>query len=188
MHPVYANMGTHHLRGHVGARGERPARSTSARAFPTGAGPRRCSGGAASALLEKSNQYPPMSGSDRAAPGRRRPIMRKHQGLNSRRRGSDRHLGRDRSAGGGDIRAGSARRRSDLLPADLRRLCAADRSARAACRASCGWNPPHWRIDKTALEAAVTSRTRLILLNQSAQSHRDHVERGGAGDARRLPA
>ncbi len=46
--------------------------------------------------------------------------------------------------------------------------------------------PPHWRVDKAALEAAITPRTRALILCKPAQPHRDHDQRRRAGGDRRI--
>ena len=118
----------HDLRPHLGA-GARAGAINLGQGFPDLPEPAELLEAARRALVEHSNQYPPMRGLAEL----RRAVCeyyRQEQGLERARGGGDRHLGRDRGARRRDPRLRRPGRRGDPVPAVLRRLPAAGRARR----------------------------------------------------------
>ena len=132
--------------------------------FPEEDGPRDIREAAARALIEKSNQYPPMRG----LPELRQAVAahyNAHHGL-------DLHWAREVTITSGATEAITAALFAFIEPGDevvlfeplydsylpmVRRAGGVPRLVRL--------HPPHWRFDRAALEAAFTERTRVVVLN-----------------------
>lgn len=132
--------------------------------FPDEAGPRRVLDAAARSLLEASNQYPPMQGlAD---------LRRAVADFYARRQGLTLDPDREITVTSGATEALAAAFLGLIEPGDevvlfqplydsylpmIRRAGGVARLARL--------EPPHWRIDRSMLEALFTPRTRLVVLN-----------------------
>ena len=132
--------------------------------FPEEDGPRDIREAAARALIEKSNQYPPMRG----LPELRQAVAahyNAHHGL-------DLDWAREVTITSGATEAITAALFAFIEPGDevvlfeplydsylpmVRRAGGVPRLVRL--------HPPHWRFDRAALEAAFTERTRVVVLN-----------------------
>ncbi len=132
--------------------------------FPEEDGPRDIREAAARALIEKSNQYPPMRG----LPELRQAVAahyNAHHGL-------DLDWAREVTITSGATEAITAALFAFIEPGDevvlfeplydsylpmVRRAGGVPRLVRL--------NPPHWRLDRAALEAAFNERTRVVVLN-----------------------
>jgi N-succinyldiaminopimelate aminotransferase len=162
MNPLYAQMGTTIFEA-MSARAREAGAINLGQGFADGRGPDAVLEAAARAVLEKSNQYPPMAG----LPELRRAVSDHYV----------RHQGLDLDAEEVIVTSGATEALAASLlaliePGDevilfqplydayvplVRRAGGVPRFVRL--------EPPHWRIDAAALEAAVTPRTRLLLLN-----------------------
>lgn len=162
MNPIYSSMGTTIFEAMSGR-----ARANGAinlgQGFADGRGPEAVLEAASRAMLERSNQYPPMAG----LPELRQAVTdhyARHQGLNL--------AAEEVIVTSGATEALAATLLALIEPGDevlcfqplydayvplIRRAGGVPRFVRLS--------PPEWRIDRAALEAAVTARTRLILLN-----------------------
>ncbi|AJP71730.1 aminotransferase [Sphingomonas hengshuiensis] len=162
MNPLYARMGTTIFEA-MSARARATGAINLGQGFADGPGPRAVLEASAAALLEKSNQYPPMIG----LPELRAAVAdhyARHQGIN---------LTPDEVVvTSGATEALAASLFALIAPGDevlcfqplydayvplIRQAGGVPRFVRL--------EPPHWRIDSAALAAAVTPRTRLVLLN-----------------------
>ncbi|WP_448664257.1 aminotransferase [Sphingomonas sp. CJ20] len=162
MNPLYAEMGTTIFEA-MSARARATGAINLGQGFADGQGPRAVLEASAAALLEKSNQYPPMIG----LPELRRAVAdhyARHQGLNLDPE--------EVVVTSGATEALAASLFALIAPGDevlcfqplydayvplIRQAGGVPRFIRL--------EPPHWHIDMAALEAAVTPRTRLLLLN-----------------------
>lgn len=162
MNPLYARMGTTIFEA-MSARARETGAINLGQGFADGRGPEAVLEAAARAVLEKSNQYPPMPG----LPELRRAVADHYV----------RHQGLDLSPEEVIVTSGATEALAASLfaliePGDevicfqplydayvplIRQAGGVPRFVRL--------EPPHWRIDSAALEAAVTSKTRLLLLN-----------------------
>ncbi|WP_084582667.1 aminotransferase [Sphingomonas azotifigens] len=162
MNPIYSSMGTTIFEA-MSARARANDAINLGQGFADGRGPEAVLAAAARAVLEKSNQYPPMAGllelrqaiADHYA---------RHQALNL--------ATEEVLVTSGATEALAAALLALIEPGDevlcfqplydayvplIRRAGGVPRFVRL--------HPPEWRIDRAALEAAVTAKTRLILLN-----------------------
>jgi len=162
MNPIYSSMGTTIFEA-MSARARASGAINLGQGFADGRGPEAVLEAAARAVLEKSNQYPPMAG----LPELRQAVAdhyARHQGLNL--------AAEEVIVTSGATEALAAALLALIEPGDevicfqplydayvplIRRAGGIPRFVRLS--------PPEWRIDRAALEAAVTPRTRLILLN-----------------------
>jgi aspartate/methionine/tyrosine aminotransferase len=162
MNPIYSSMGTTIFEA-MSARARASGAINLGQGFADGRGPEAVLEAAARAVLEKSNQYPPMAG----LPELRQAVAdhyTRHQGLNL--------AAEEVIVTSGATEALAAALLALIEPGDevicfqplydayvplIRRAGGIPRFVRLS--------PPEWRIDRAALEAAVTPRTRLILLN-----------------------
>lgn len=162
MNPLYAAMGTTIFEA-MSARARETGAINLGQGFADGRGPEAVLAAAAGALLEKSNQYPPMAG----LPELRQAVAdhyARHQGLNL--------TAEEVTVTSGATEALAASLLALITPGDevicfqplydayvplILRAGGVPRFVRL--------EPPHWRIDAAALEAAVTPRTRFLILN-----------------------
>ncbi|HVJ03871.1 MAG TPA: aminotransferase [Sphingomonas sp.] len=162
MNPIYAAMGTTVFEA-MSARARAAGAINLGQGFADGRGPEPVLAAAARAVLEKSNQYPPMPG----LPELRQAVADHYL----------RHQGLDLAAEEVIVTSGATEALAAALlaliePGDevilfeplydayvplVRRAGGVPRFVRL--------EPPHWRIDAAALEAAAGPRTRLLLLN-----------------------
>ncbi|MCW3838267.1 aminotransferase [Sphingomonas canadensis] len=162
MHPVYAAMGTTIFEA-MSARARETGAINLGQGFSDGRGPEPVLQAAARALLEKSNQYPPMPGLTELRQEVANHYAR-HQGLNL--------AAEEVIVTSGATEALAAAILALVEPGDevicfaplydayvplIERAGGVARQVRLA--------PPHWRIDRAALEGAVSGRTRILLLN-----------------------
>jgi aspartate/methionine/tyrosine aminotransferase len=161
MNPVYANMGTTIFEA-MSARARETGAINLGQGFADGRGPEAVLQAAARAMLEKSNQYPPMPGIAELRQAVANHYAR-HQGLNL--------AAEEVIVTSGATEALAAAILALVEPGDevicfqplydayvplIERAGGVARLVRL--------QPPHWRVDKAMLEAAVTSRTRALLL------------------------
>ena len=162
MNPIYANMGTTIFEA-MSARSRETGAINLGQGFADGSGPEPVLEAAARALLEKSNQYPPMPG----LPELRQAVADhyvRHQGLNL--------AAEEIIVTSGATEALAASILALVEPGDevicfqplydayvplIERAGGVPRLVRL--------EPPHWRVDAAMLEAAVSAKTRLIILN-----------------------
>lgn len=162
MNPIYSSMGTTIFEA-MSARARANGAINLGQGFADGRGPEAVLEAAARAVLERSNQYPPMAG----LPELRQAIAdhyARHQALNL--------AAEEVIVTSGATEALAAALLALIEPGDevlcfqplydayvplIRRAGGIPRFVRL--------RPPEWRIERAALEAAVTPRTRLILLN-----------------------
>ncbi|PVX31022.1 aminotransferase [Sphingomonas pokkalii] len=162
MNPIYSRMGTTIFEA-MSARARATGAINLGQGFADGRGPEAVLAAGARALLERSNQYPPMAG----LPELRQAVAdhyARHQGLNL--------TVEEVIVTSGATEALAAALLALIEPGDevvcfqplydayvplIRRAGGVPRFVRL--------RPPEWRIERAALEAAVTPRTRLILLN-----------------------
>jgi len=162
VHPVYAAMGTTVFE-HMSALARELGAINLGQGFPDAPGPPDVIAAAARALVEKSNQYPPSPG----LPELRAAIA----AFYARRQGL--HFARDEVVvTSGATEAIAAAILALVSPGDEVILFqpAYDAYAPMVRRAggvpvSVMLSPPDWRYDTGRLEAAITSRTRLLILN-----------------------
>jgi N-succinyldiaminopimelate aminotransferase len=162
MNPIYSRMGTTIFEA-MSARARATESINLGQGFADGRGPEAVLDAAARALHEKSNQYPPMAG----LPALRTAVAdhyARHQGLNLDPE--------EVIVTSGATEALAASLFALIEPGDevlcfqplydayvplIRRAGGIPRFVRLS--------PPDWRIDRAAIEAAITAKTRLILLN-----------------------
>lgn len=162
MNPIYSSMGTTIFEA-MSARARANGAINLGQGFADGSGPAAVLAAAADAVLHKSNQYPPMAG----LPELRQAVAdhyARHQGLNL--------AAEEVIVTSGATEALAAALLALIEPGDevlcfqplydayvplIRRAGGVPRFVRL--------RPPKWRIERAALEAAVTAKTRLILLN-----------------------
>jgi aspartate/methionine/tyrosine aminotransferase len=162
MNPIYSSMGTTIFEA-MSARARANGAINLGQGFADGRGPEAVLEAAARAVLEKSNQYPPMAG----LPELRQAVAdhyARHQALNL--------AAEEVIVTSGATEALAAALFALIEPGDevlcfqplydayvplIRRAGGVPRFVRLS--------PPEWRIERAALEAAVTPKTRLILLN-----------------------
>ena len=146
--------------------------------FPDEPGPRAIRQKAAEAVLDGYNQYPPMPG----IPELREAVA----GHYSRFQGLDLDWREEITVTSGATEALACAFLALIEPGDevvvfaptydaylpmIRRAGGVPRVVRLA--------PPHWRFDRAMLEAAFNERTRLVVLNNPAQSHRQRLPARG---------
>lgn len=162
MNPLFARMGTTIFET-MSARARETGAINLGQGFADGPGPRAVLEAAATALLERSNQYPPMPG----LPELRSAVAHfytRHHGLDLR--------ASEVIVTSGATEALAAALFALITPGD-EVICFPplyDAYAPLIRRAGgvpvfIRLNPPHWQIDMAALEASVSSRTKLLLLN-----------------------
>jgi aspartate/methionine/tyrosine aminotransferase len=162
MNPLYAGMGTTIFEA-MSARARATGAINLGQGFADGRGPEAVLEAAARAVLEKSNQYPPMIG----LPELRQAVAdhyARHQGLNL--------AAAEVAITSGATEALAASLFALIEPGDevicfqplydayvplIRQAGGVPRFVRL--------QPPAWKIDKAALEAVASPRTRLLLLN-----------------------
>jgi aspartate/methionine/tyrosine aminotransferase len=162
MNPIYSSMGTTIFEA-MSARARANGAINLGQGFADGRGPEAVLEAAARAVLEKSNQYPPMAG----LPELRQAVAdhyARHQALNL--------AAEEVIVTSGATEALAAALFALIEPGDevlcfqplydayvplIRRAGGVPRFVRLS--------PPEWRIERAALEAAVTAKTRVILLN-----------------------
>ncbi|WP_066716819.1 aminotransferase [Sphingomonas pituitosa] len=162
MNPIYSSMGTTIFEA-MSARARANGAINLGQGFADGRGPEAVLAAAADAVLQKSNQYPPMAG----LPELRQAVAdhyARHQGLNL--------AAEEVIVTSGATEALAATLLALIEPGDevlcfqplydayvplIRRAGGIPRFVRLS--------PPEWRIERAALEAAVTAKIRLILLN-----------------------
>jgi N-succinyldiaminopimelate aminotransferase len=160
--PLYADMGTTIFEA-MSARARASGAINLGQGFADGRGPEAVLQAGAKALLEKSNQYPPMAG----LPELRVAVAdhyARHQGLNL--------SAEEVIVTSGATEALAAAIFACVQPGDevicfqplydayvplIRQAGGVPRFVRL--------EPPHWKIDPAALEAAVSAKTRVLLLN-----------------------
>lgn len=163
MNPIFASLGTTIFEATSRLAAERGAINLG-QGFPETDGPLDVREAAARALVERSNQYPPMRG----LPELRQAVAahyNAHHGL-------DLDWAREVTITSGATEAIAAALLAFISPGDevvlfeplydsylpmVRRAGGAPRLVRL--------HPPHWRFDRAALEAAFTDRTRVVVLN-----------------------
>jgi N-succinyldiaminopimelate aminotransferase len=162
MHPLYAQMGTTIFEA-MSARARETGAINLGQGFADGRGPEAVLEAAARALLEKSNQYPPMPGLPEL-----RQAVADHYG---------RHQGLDLTPEEVIVTSGATEALAASLfaliePGDEVILFQPLYDAYVPLVRQAGGvprfvrlEPPHWRIDAAALEAALTPRTRILVLN-----------------------
>lgn len=162
MNPIYSSMGTTIFEA-MSARARANGAINLGQGFADGRGPEAVLEAAARAVLDRSNQYPPMAG----LPELRQAIAdhyTRHQALNL--------ASEEVIVTSGATEALAAALLALIEPGDevlcfqplydayvplIRRAGGIPRFVRL--------RPPEWRIERAALEAVVTPKTRLILLN-----------------------
>ena len=162
MNPLYAQMGTTIFEA-MSARARETGAINLGQGFADGRGPEAILEAAARALLEKSNQYPPMTGLPELRAAVADHYVR-HQGLD---------LGPEEViVTSGATEALAAALFALIEPGDEVLLFQPLYDAYVPLVRQAGGiprfvrlEPPNWRIDATALEAAVTPQTRLLVLN-----------------------
>jgi N-succinyldiaminopimelate aminotransferase len=162
MNPIYARMGTTIFEA-MSARARETGAINLGQGFADGRGPEAVLQAAADAVLEKSNQYPPMAGIAELRQAVADHYAR-HQGLNL--------TAEEVIVTSGATEALAAAILAVVEPGD-EVICFQplyDAYVPLIQRAGgvaklVGLQPPHWRIDPGALKAALTPRTRAILLN-----------------------
>jgi aspartate/methionine/tyrosine aminotransferase len=162
MNPLYAQMGTTIFEA-MSARARETGAINLGQGFADGRGPEAVLEAAARAMLEKSNQYPPMAG----LPELRQAVAdhyARHQGLD--------FAPEEVIVTSGATEALAAALFALIKPGDEVLLFQPLYDAYVPLVRQAGGvprfvrlEPPHWRIDAAALEAAITPRTRLLLLN-----------------------
>jgi aspartate/methionine/tyrosine aminotransferase len=162
MNPLYSQMGTTIFEA-MSARARETGAINLGQGFADGRGPEAVLEAAARALLEKSNQYPPMAG----LPELRQAVADhyvRHQGLDL--------APEEVIVTSGATEALAAALFALIEPGDEVLLFQPLYDAYVPLVRQAGGiprfvrlEPPHWRIDAAALEAAVTSRTKLLVLN-----------------------
>jgi N-succinyldiaminopimelate aminotransferase len=162
MNPLYARMGTTIFEA-MSARARETGAINLGQGFADGRGPEAVLNAAANAVLEKSNQYPPMAG----LPELRQAVADhylRHQGLNL--------AAEEVIVTSGATEALAASLLALIEPGDEVILFQPLYDAYVPLVLRAGGvprfvrlEPPHWRIDAAALEAVVSSRTKLLLLN-----------------------
>lgn len=163
MNPIFAALGTTIFEATSRLAAERGAINLG-QGFPETDGPIDVREAAARALVERSNQYPPMRG----LPELRQAVAahyNAHHGL-------DLDWAREVTITSGATEAIAAALLAFINPGDevvlfeplydsylpmVRRAGGVPRIVRL--------HPPHWRFDRAALEAALTERTRVVVLN-----------------------
>lgn len=162
MNPIYANMGTTIFEA-MSARSRETGAINLGQGFADGRGPEPVLEAAARALLEKSNQYPPMPGLIELRQAVADHYVR-HQGLNL--------AAEEVIVTSGATEALAASILALVEPGDevicFQPLYDAyvpliERAGGVAKLVRL--EPPHWRVDAAMLEAAVSAKTRLIILN-----------------------
>jgi N-succinyldiaminopimelate aminotransferase len=161
MNPVYARMGTTIFEA-MSARARETGAINLGQGFADGRGPEAVLQAAAAAVLEKSNQYPPMAGLIELRQGVADHYAR-HQGLNL--------TAEEVIVTSGATEALAAAILALVEPGDevicfqplydayvplIERAGGIPRFVRL--------EPPHWQVDKAALEAVVTPKTRYLIL------------------------
>ena len=162
MNPLYANMGTTIFEA-MSARARASNAINLGQGFADGRGPEAVLEAAARAVLEKSNQYPPMAG----LPELRRAVAdhyARHQGLNLDPE--------EVIVTSGATEALAASIFALIAPGDEVICFPPLYDAYAPLIRQAGGvprfvalTPPEWKIDSAALEAALRPRTRAVLLN-----------------------
>ncbi|RYY23465.1 MAG: aminotransferase [Sphingomonadales bacterium] len=162
MNPLYAEMGTTIFEA-MSARARETGAINLGQGFADGRGPEAVLQAGARALLEKSNQYPPMPG----LPELRQAVAdhyARHQGLNL--------AVEEVIVTSGATEALAAAIFAVVSPGDEVICFPPLYDAYAPLIRQAGGvpifvrlQPPEWRIDAAALEAAVTARTKAVLLN-----------------------
>ncbi|AQR73427.1 aminotransferase [Sphingomonas sp. LM7] len=162
MNPLYAQMGTTIFEA-MSARARETGAINLGQGFADGRGPEAVLHAAARAVLEKPNQYPPMAG----LPELRSAVAdhyARHQGLDL--------TPEEVIVTSGATEALAAALFALIRPGDEVLLFQPLYDAYVPLVRQAGGiprfvrlEPPHWRIDFAALEAAVTPCTRLLLLN-----------------------
>ncbi|HEX8301756.1 aminotransferase [Sphingomonas sp.] len=162
MNPLYAGMGTTVFEA-MSARARETGAINLGQGFADGRGPEAVLRTAARALLERSNQYPPMPG----LPELRRAVAdhyARHQGLNL--------SPEEVIVTSGATEALAASLFATIAPGDEVICFPPLYDAYAPLIRQAGGvpvfvrlGPPEWRIDIAALEAAISPRTRVLLLN-----------------------
>jgi aspartate/methionine/tyrosine aminotransferase len=162
MNLLYAEMGTTIFEA-MSARARETGAINLGQGFADGRGPEAVLEAGARALLEKSNQYPPMAG----LPELRQAVADHYV----------RHQGLDLSPEEVIVTSGATEALAAALfaliePGDEVLLFQPLYDAYVPLVRQAGGvprfvrlEPPHWRIDAAALEAAVTPRTKLLVLN-----------------------
>lgn len=162
MNPIYANMGTTIFEA-MSARARETGAINLGQGFADGRGPEPVLEAAAKALLERSNQYPPMPGLIELRQAVADHYVR-HQGLNL--------AAEEVIVTSGATEALAASILALVEPGDevicFQPLYDAyvpliERAGGVAKLVRL--EPPHWRVDAAMLEAAVSAKTRLIILN-----------------------
>jgi len=163
VHPIYAAMPTTIFEEMSGLARELGAINLG-QGFPDDPGPQAVRAKAADAVLNGYNQYPPMAG----LPDLRAAVAAHY----ARTQGLDLDWAREVTITSGATEALAAAFLALIEPGDevivfqpvydaylpmIRRAGGTPRVLRLA--------PPHWRIDHAALEAAITPRTRFLVLN-----------------------
>lgn len=161
MNPIYAQMGTTIFEA-MSARARATGAINLGQGFPDGRGCEPVLEAAAKALLEKSNQYPPMPGLTELRQAVADHYAR-HQGVNL--------TAEEVIVTSGATEALAATFLALIEPGDevicvqplydayvplIERTGGVPRFVRL--------EPPHWRVDPAALEAAVTEKTRFVLI------------------------
>lgn len=161
-HPVYRDMLTT-IFEHMSARARETGAINLGQGFPEGPGPRVVLEAAADALLTRSSQYPPMAG----LPELREAVAAHYA----------RHQGLDLTAPEVIVTSGATEAIAATLlalvqPGDEVLMLAPLYDAYLPLVERAGGvarvvrlTPPDWRIDRAMLEAAVSPRTRFLLMN-----------------------
>ncbi|MBX3564281.1 MAG: aminotransferase [Sphingomonas sp.] len=162
MNPLYATMGTTIFEA-MSARARETGAINLGQGFADGRGPEPVLQAAARALLDKSNQYPPMPG----LPELRQAVAdhyARHQGLNL--------AAEEVIVTSGATEALAAAIFACVAPGDEVICFPPLYDAYAPLIRQAGGvpvfvrlQPPEWRIDPAALQAAVTARTKVLILN-----------------------
>lgn len=161
-HPVYAGMATTIFEKMSGLARDLGAINLG-QGFPDDQGPPELIATAARALAERSNQYPPMAG----VPELRDAVV----GFYARRQGL--HLSREQVIiTSGATEAIAAAILTLVQPGDEVIVFEPAYDAYAPLIRRCGatpvfvrLSPPEWSLDRAAIERALTSRTRAVILN-----------------------
>lgn len=161
-HPVYRDMPTT-IFEHMSARTRDTGAINLGQGFPEGPGPREILAAAADAMLNRSSQYPPMAG----LPELRAAVAAhyaRHQGLDL--------AAQEVIVTSGATEAIAASLLALVRPGDEVLLLAPLYDAYLPLVQRAGGvakvvrlTPPDWRITKATLEAAITPRTRFLLMN-----------------------